>query len=155
LQETNGITTNSRAPAYIYAPANAAPVGKFYKTCVATCAIGDGLSADGTHCKVRDPDALAFFGAGNDRCLNRGPGVNAISNTQVSFVSCSSHLSLIGLFCLNAISNTGRRVLLPQEDGPSCRGLVSHLQALRTLKPFRFLGQPWRLNASQRQSSLL
>ena len=82
MQETNGITTNSRAPAYIYAPANAAPVGKFYKTCVATCAIGDGLSADGLHCKVRDPDALAFFGAGNDRCLNRGPGVNAISNTQ-------------------------------------------------------------------------
>ena len=67
LQEGNGITTNSRAPAYIYAPANAGPVGKFYKTCVPTCAIGDSLSAYGVHCLVRDPDALAFFGDGNDR----------------------------------------------------------------------------------------
>lgn len=69
LQEGNGITTNSRAPAYIYAPANAGPVGKFYKTCVSTCAIGDSVSADGVHCQVRDPDALAFFGDGNDRSV--------------------------------------------------------------------------------------
>ena len=46
-------------------------VGKFYKTCQATCAIGDTLSADGQHCLVRDEDALDFFGDGNDRCLNK------------------------------------------------------------------------------------
>jgi hypothetical protein len=78
----NGIVGNSRAPQFIYLPANSAAVRKFYQTCEATCAIGDALSSDGVHCHVIDPDALAFFGDGNDKCLNQGPGVDSISNTQ-------------------------------------------------------------------------
>ena len=34
----NGITANSRAPQYIYAPANAAAVRALYASCAATCA---------------------------------------------------------------------------------------------------------------------
>ena len=57
----NGITANSRAPQYIYAPANAAAVRAFYATCAATCAVGDTLSSDGVHCLVRHEDAPDFL----------------------------------------------------------------------------------------------
>ena len=80
--EGNGITAKSKAPVYIYAPINAWSVGKFYMTCKPTCALGDTLMKDNVHCNVKDGDALAFFGDGNERCLNKGPGVSSISNTK-------------------------------------------------------------------------
>jgi len=47
---------DERQNAYVYPPNYSKAVTSFYETCVATCAVGDALSADGVHCKV-----LLFF----------------------------------------------------------------------------------------------
>ena len=73
---------DERQNAFVYPPNYAKDVRAFYGTCVATCALGDSLSPDGVHCKVKFRPALNFFEMGDGRCRSDAPGMQSISNTE-------------------------------------------------------------------------
>mmetsp|Transcript_66278 Transcript_66278/g.138138 ORF Transcript_66278/g.138138 Transcript_66278/m.138138 type:complete len:598 (-) Transcript_66278:79-1872(-) len=94
-----------------YPPSESDTMRDFYTTCTTSCAMGDGLSADGNHCIVANSDALSYLTSGIGSCDGRGEGLQSIGHTQdVGFYYPKQHGAVVEawyLTCKQAKSQAG------------------------------------------------